>query len=233
MTSPQLLTEASVVYSVAVKKLSAAVPSARKIFSHSLTAILLLASVAGFYQLGTILSSEFRQPGSPAPTPAVQAAVTAPATAKPAGLSRSAPIRLEIPTISVDAAFTQVGQKADGTLDVPPHDLVGWYTGAPTPGEIGPAIVVGHVDSVTGPAVFWYLEDLKPSDDIRITREDGRVVTFKVEKLETYAQDAFPSAKVYGNINYSGLRLITCEGDFNYATRHYSHNLVVYAKIAP
>lgn len=206
-------------------------PSARKYLSHGLTALLLFASVAGFYQLGSILAGEFQSAGPPTPTSRAEAA--APIPVKPAGLGRSAPTRLEIPAISVDAAFTSIGQKADGALDVPPQDMVGWYTGAPTPGEIGPAIVVGHFDSVTGPAVFFYLADLKPGDEIRITREDGKLVTFQVEKLETYAQDAFPSAKVYGNINYPGLRLITCEGNFNYATRRYSHNLVVYAKTIP
>lgn len=232
----QWLTDGSVVYSVAAQKISSALPmpSMRKLLSHGLTALLMAISISGFYQLGNIALSETNnQRPSPA-APSVQAAALAPVSSRPsASLTKSAPNRLEIPSINVDASFSAVSQKADGTLGVPPAELAGWYTGAPTPGEIGPAIVVGHLDSIAGPAIFYNLKNLRPGDDIRITREDGRIVTFRVERSLSYPQDDFPSQAVYGNIDYAGLRLITCDGSFNQITRSYSHNLVVYARMVP
>jgi sortase (surface protein transpeptidase) len=131
----------------------------------------------------------------------------------------------------VTANIISVGQNSDGSIEVPgPYD-VGWYNLGPTPGEVGPAVLVGHVDYVTtGPAVFWNLRNMKPNDTVQITRQDGKTVTFKVEKVASYGQDNFPTQQVYGNISYPGLRLVTCTGDFNYITHHYSDNLVVYAR---
>jgi sortase (surface protein transpeptidase) len=230
----QLLAGSLFVYAIMLQRVSAILPGFRKVVSRGFTALLLMAFVAGLYQLSSVASTEFRKPSQVVNAASAAAPVKPPIPVHPAGLPKSAPTRLEIPSINVDASFMAVGQTAEGALDVPPHDAVGWYTGAPTPGEIGPAIVVGHVDSsIYGPAVFFHLKELKPDDDVKITREDGSVVTFKVDKLESYDQKAFPSEAVYGNINYPGLRLITCDGDFNYSTRHYSNNLVVYAKKAP
>jgi LPXTG-site transpeptidase (sortase) family protein len=139
-------------------------------------------------------------------------------------------LHLQIPAINLDAGLVSVGLNHDGTMEVPEPDYPGWYTGSPTPGEIGPSVITGHVDSIHGAAIFYSLKQLQPGDTIRISRQDNSTVTFKVERLETYSQDAFPTKAVYGNIDYPGLRLITCDGDFNPFTRHYSHNLVVYAR---
>lgn len=147
-------------------------------------------------------------------------------------LSRSVPERISIPAIDLDTALAQVSLKADGSLQVPSDPyMAGWYQGSPTPGEIGPAVIDGHVDQVGGIAIFWRLRDLKPGDTISISRQDGSTATFKVDSLEQFAQDNFPTDKVYGNISYAGLRLITCGGIFNTATGHYSDNIVVFATL--
>lgn len=148
-------------------------------------------------------------------------------------MEKSNPVRLLIPGLNINVSFTKpLGLEEDGEVAVPDtYDEVGWYQYSPTPGELGPAVVLGHVDSYTGPAVFFSLGQLKPGDDIYIDREDGTTAHFQVTNFERYEQVAFPTEKVYGNINYAGLRLITCTGTFNKGEQRYSHNLVVYAKL--
>jgi sortase (surface protein transpeptidase) len=149
---------------------------------------------------------------------------------KPKGMARSIPTRLEIPDAGVATDLIQLGQNEDGTLETPTDYVhAGWYKYSPTPGEIGPAVITGHVDNYLGPAVFFYLKELQPGQPIHITREDGTVANFKVDRVELFAQDAFPTQDVYGNIDYPGLRLITCGGTFNAFTGHYNDNIVVYA----
>lgn len=169
--------------------------------------------------------------------PALQltAAQTRNETAKPRiahHLTRSVPQRLRIDAIDLDVSLATVGLKPDGSLQVPADPyMAGWYQGSPTPGEIGPAIIDGHVDRVGGIAVFWRLRELQPGAVIRVDRQDGTTATFKVDSLQQFSQADFPSVKVYGNINYAGLRLITCGGIFNTATGHYSDNVVVFASL--
>lgn len=200
---------------------------ARTVLSHGFTALMLLISVVGFYELATLVSPAHSQ----ATTAAVAAAPAKPAVQKPVGLPRSAPTSLSIPGINVSAPVVGVGLDSSGAIEVPGPEETGWYTPGPSPGEVGPAVIVGHVDYVTiGPAVFWNLRNLKPGDPISVAREDGRTVNFTVQKVESYEQGNFPTKEVYGNINYAGLRLITCDGEFNYLTHHYSNDLVVFAK---
>jgi sortase (surface protein transpeptidase) len=244
-TSPtqQWLLEMSVYYAVVAQKLAHNQPLRvlRRTGSHALTALLLFTSVAGFAQLIhlTVESAPSSLLATTASKESLQTAghhsgtstaTTPPSPKQPAGLPASTPTRLQVPAINLDANLVSVGLNADGALDVPPRDTAGWYTGSPTPGEIGPSVIDGHVDSVYGIAVFWFLKNLKPGDTISVTREDGRTVNFSVQKIASYDQSNFPTNDVYGDINYAGLRLITCDGDFNYATRHYSNNLVVYAR---
>lgn len=148
-------------------------------------------------------------------------------------LPRSLPVLLKIPALDIETSFTTPLPLApSGEVSVPKdNDKVGWYENSPTPGEAGPAIVLGHVDSYTGPAIFFYLGQLKPGDDIFITREDGSEAHFVVTLLERYGQDQFPTVKVYGNIDHAGLRLITCSGTYKQGVGRYTHNLVVYAKL--
>jgi sortase (surface protein transpeptidase) len=147
-------------------------------------------------------------------------------------LPKSIPTHLRVPLASVDTDIIQIGQNADGTIELPTsYDIVGWYKYGPTPGELGPAIIVGHVDSYKGLAVFWYLKDLKTNDEIDVNRTDGSVAKFVVAKVEEVSQDSFPTDEVYGPINYAGIRLITCGGEFSHATGRYNHNIVVFGKL--
>lgn len=147
-------------------------------------------------------------------------------------LSESAPIRLHIPAINVDAPFTELGLQPNGEIEVPGgYEEVGWYTKGPTPGEIGPAVVLGHVDSYQGPAVFFSLGQLKPGDSIEIERQDGKTAVFRVDYFERYPQSEFPTALIYGDLDYAGLRLITCSGIYDRETSEYNLNLVVYASL--
>jgi sortase (surface protein transpeptidase) len=146
-------------------------------------------------------------------------------------LARSVPLRVQIPAIAVDTNLMSLGLKADRTLQVPPSGFpAGWYTGAVTPGEVGPAIIVGHIDW-NGPAVFSRLRDLKAGDTITVLRADGIKPRFRVIKVVHYPKDAFPTVLVYGRTATPTLRLITCGGAFNTNTGHYEDNTVVFADL--
>jgi LPXTG-site transpeptidase (sortase) family protein len=152
--------------------------------------------------------------------------------AKP--LARSAPVRIRIPGIGVDAPVMKVGRDADGTVQVPPladHNLTGWYRYGPAPGQRGPAVILGHVDSTAGISVFYYLKNLHAGDKVYVTLADGKVAAFAVDGLQRVAKDAFPTASVYGKSGYPSLRLITCGGPFDKATGHYADNVIVYAHL--
>ena len=153
--------------------------------------------------------------------------------AKPMSLQRSKPLKIIIPKINVETSAETVGRQPDGTMQTPDvfANTVGWYKYSPTPGEIGPSIIVGHVDSYKGPSIFWRLRELKTNDIIKISRQDGTVAKFKVNSINQFDQTKFPSDKVYGNINHAGLRLITCGGIFNHSKGHYSQNTVVFASL--
>ena len=159
------------------------------------------------------------------PPPAASAAVlaTTPLNAAP-------PVRVRIPAIEVDSALIGLGLRADGTLQVPADGSVaGWFTGAPTPGERGPAVLAAHVDWDRAPGVFFRLRDLESGDEVAVDRTDGTTARFVVLGVEQYPKDAFPTERVYGDIDHAGLRLITCGGEFDRAERSYRDNVVVYA----
>lgn len=145
----------------------------------------------------------------------------------------SEPVRLRIPSLSIDAAFeTPLGLNDDGSVGVPvAFDTVGWYKYGPTPGELGPAVILGHVDSYKGAAVFYHLGQLKEGDTVEVERADGSTAVFEVTGYERVAQSEFPMDRVYGNIPYSGIRLITCSGTYNRETHRYDRNLIVYGKL--
>jgi sortase (surface protein transpeptidase) len=147
-------------------------------------------------------------------------------------LTRSVPVSIRIPAIGVSAPVMKVGMNADGTVQVPPvdnHNLTGWYGDGPAPGQKGPAVILGHVDSVIGISVFYYLKDLRAGNRIYVTLADGKVTAFAVDGVQKVAKDAFPTAAVYGRAGYPSLRLITCGGSFDEATGHYLDNILVYA----
>jgi LPXTG-site transpeptidase (sortase) family protein len=149
-------------------------------------------------------------------------------------LARSLPVSIRVPAIGVSAPVQEVGDNADGTVQVPPLDspnLTGWYKYGPTPGQPGDSVILGHVDTASGISVFYYLRDLKAGDKIYVTLTDGKVATFEVDGLQKVPKDAFPTASVYGKSGYASLRLITCGGTFDEATGHYLYNIIVYAHL--
>ena len=169
---------------------------------------------------------------APAPTPSVSAPGSVAPSAAMAPLARSAPVRVQIPAIGVDSTLMQLGLRADGSLQVPPSGFpAGWYTGAPTPGELGPAILAGHVDWGGQPGVFSRLRELAPDAEVTVTRQDGSAALFRVTQVEEYPKDKFPTDVVYGDLDHPGLRLITCGGMFDRQTRNYEDNIVAFADL--
>jgi len=197
------------------------------------TAALLLAvgvAAAGAGATGLLLT---RHP-QVVPVAAVRAfpAPTAPIVAVPQrGTATVAkPVGLEIPAIGVRTSLIHLGLTSGGTLQVPTTTTVaGWYTGSPRPGATGSAIIAGHIDSFKGPGIFFRLSDLRPGDRVYVRRADGTLAAFKVTAVQRYSKDKFPTAAVYGPVPDPELRLITCGGTFDYATRSYLSNTVVYA----
>ena len=161
----------------------------------------------------------------PAPTGPI---VAPPQSAAPKPVA--SPVSLTIPLIGVRTRLVMLGLTSTGELQVPSSTSVaGWYTGSPRPGATGPAIIVGHIDSLTGPGVFYRLSELAAGDKIYVKRADGTLVEFRVTSVQTYLKDRFPTQDVYGPVPDPELRLITCGGAFNAATGHYLSNIVVYA----
>jgi sortase (surface protein transpeptidase) len=150
----------------------------------------------------------------------------------PVARQATAPVRVRIPAIGVDSELTPVGVDGSGAL-LPPADfsVAGWFAAGPAPGEVGPAVLAGHVDDRTGPAVFFRLEDLRAGDQVVVVRADGQPVVFTVTRVAAYPKTDFPTAEVYGPTPGAELRLITCGGTFDRTRRSYTDNVVVYAKV--
>ena len=143
------------------------------------------------------------------------------------------PVRLQIPAIDVSTSLVKLGRLPDGSLEVPKDwDTAGWYDKGPRPGQPGPAVILGHVDSKTGPAVFYQLRALRPGDTVRVGLADGRILVFRVQRVQRYPKDRFPTEAVYFPTLNRELRLITCGGEFDYAAGSYRDNIVVYATLA-
>jgi len=139
-------------------------------------------------------------------------------------------VSVEVPSIGVRSLVLSLDVDAGGVLIPPePYDVAGWFTGGPVPGEIGPAIIAGHVDSRAGPGVFFRLAEMQPGETILVTRSDGSVATFTVARVESYPKTEFPTEAVYGPTPSQELRLITCGGDFDSTRRSYRDNIIVYA----
>jgi hypothetical protein len=152
--------------------------------------------------------------------------------AGPASLPDSPPTRIRIPEIRVNAPITETSLDASRHLQVPPigdANLAGWYDGSATPGSIGNAIVLGHVDTQHGPAVFYNLGVLRKGDTIHIDRRDHHTAVFSIDAIQVFAKDAFPSKTVYGDTARPELRVITCGGGFSKSADEYLGNVVVFA----
>ncbi|MGP3956105.1 class F sortase [Nonomuraea sp. 3N208] len=189
-----------------------------------------IAAVLGAAAL--IAMSSWPRSAAPAvPAPATAAPVPVAATPR---IPASPPVRVEIPGIGVRAKVMKLGLNSDGTLEVPPlskADQTGWYERGAAPGTAGPTVIVGHVDTADGPAVFYRLGELRRGDRVRVTRADGRVATFQLDALESVRKDAFPTQRVYGDVAYPAIRLITCGGDFDRTSGHYPNNTIAYGRL--
>jgi sortase (surface protein transpeptidase) len=144
----------------------------------------------------------------------------------------SRPVRLRIPALSINTAVGTLGLQPDHQVMVPTSThVVDWYIDGPTPGRIGSAVMLGHVDSYLGPGTFFYLRLLKTGDAITVTLADGIVTHFTVTKVVEYAKTSFPDRLVYGSHGIRGLQLVTCGGVFDHDTGHYESNIVVFSHL--
>lgn len=149
-------------------------------------------------------------------------------------LEPSRPVRIEIPSIEVEADVHPVGLAPDGSIAVPSldrHEETGWYEGGPTPGQYGPAIIVGHNDTWDGPSVFHKVPELRRGARIEVSRADGSVAVFKVTSVERFDKGALPAQRVYADFSQPGLRLITCGGRFVGGSIGYSDNVIAFASL--
>jgi len=147
-------------------------------------------------------------------------------------MDRSPPVEISIDSIKLQARVDQIGLAPDGTLEEQSFSDAGhaaWYRLGPAPGEVGPAVITGHVDTKTNIAVFFYLSRLRPGDRVVITRADDRSVTFSIDWLGSFPKSDFPTQLVYGPTDYPALRLITCGGSFDRHVGSYRNNIVVFA----
>ena len=201
-----------------------------------------ILSLGGAIMVAVVLMNQHHAPEPPLSAPPAPSAIAkptpAPATVKTVGpvMAASTPLSVTIPAIKVHSTLLQLGRTPTGALAVPlpgsTYNSAGWYKYSPTPGALGPAVIVGHVDSAAdGPSVFYRLGGLHPGDTVRISRADGSVAVFTVTDVLRYDKSAFPTELVYGNTDRAALRLITCGGPFDSATGHYVDNIVVLASL--
>lgn len=151
----------------------------------------------------------------------------------PTTAASALPTRVVIPSIGVDASLEHLHKDASGAL-LPPSQWMdaGWFSDGVVPGHTGPAVIAGHVDSLTSAAVFFKLDELAPGDDVQVQMSDGTTLHFTVSGSEQAPKTAFPTSDVYGPTPTPELRLITCDGAFDHATGHYVNNLIVFADLA-
>ena len=210
-------------------------PPWRQVARRPLTAAVLLAGVLAMAITIVGLLVLAGRPGHPpasvgAAPDSLTPLGTLPALPEPVMLAAAPPVALQIPAIGVRTKLVQLGITRQGTLQVPSSPSVaGWYTGSPRPGEIGSSIIAGHIDSYLGPGVFYRLRELHPGDRIYVLQADGMSAVFLVTVVHQYPKADFPAAAVYGPVPDAELRLITCGGTFDNATRSYLSNIVVYS----
>lgn len=187
-------------------------------------------------------------PTAPPPLPALQpllpltmtATTTTPSSSSSplsaASLERTStkPLRIRIPAIGVSAPIVSVGVRKSGEIQAPPlsrPNLTGWYRLGPAPGDQGPSVILGHLNTRSGSAVFNRLRELKRGNKISVLRADGKLAIFTVDGVEQVSKSTFPSNRVYGNTSTAALRLITCGGAYNAKDHSYTDNVVVYATL--
>ncbi|MFD9723323.1 class F sortase [Streptomyces sp. NPDC059072] len=207
-------------------------PALRVARGPVLAVVVTLAALAGATGCGAPAPGK---PATPAPyvSPASSPAATPAPAATAAPLPASEPVRVRIPSAGVDASpVLKLGLAGDGTVEVPSvadGDKIGWYTKGVTPGETGPAVLIGHFDTARGPAVLKDVSKVHTGDDITVSRADGSTAVFRVRALEQVDKKNFPTAKVYGDTTRPELRVITCGGEITEG--HRPDNIILYADL--
>lgn len=208
-------------------------------------AALLLAACGGGGEATEPAAAPSASTAAPSRTAAAPTAAPSPTPSRPAATALrryraarevapvAAPTAVRIPSIGVASGLEALGRTRDGGVAVPGDwQRAGWFAEGPRPGQRGPAVILGHVDSRAGPAVFFRLAEVAVGDEVLVDREDGSVARFVVERVERHAKSAFPSDAVYFPTLQPSLRLITCGGDFDARAGHYRDNVVVFATAA-
>lgn len=213
----------------------------------SLRAAAVIAFVVGIVGASLIVVALQAQQSAPQPAPSAAGRIRATAESRHArpqrvpapvasttrpGLQASPPIAVSIPSIGVSSHLLSLGRNADGTVQVPDSfHIAGWYNGSVTPGQLGPTVILGHVDSTAGPGIFFRLGALHPGDQVSVNRLDGSVVTFTITGVREYPKNQFPTLDVYADTPVPTIRLITCGGAFDRATQHYVSNIVAFGQL--
>ena len=203
-------------------------PSRQRTAATTLVLILVVTASSSLAEAGSSGSVEL----SPPPVPDAEAEPDRePQESKPehAAEEVAEPVRIRIPSVDVDAEIVGVGLEEDGTMETTDFGLAGWYTEGPKPGEEGPSVVVAHVDSKTGPDVFYRLRELQQGAEIHIERSDGSTATWVTESSEQADKDELPVESIWNPSEEPVLRLVTCGGAFDRSIGHYTDNVIVYA----
>jgi|SRR5665647_861561 LPXTG-site transpeptidase (sortase) family protein len=199
-------------------------------------AIVLLLIGAGFLSVGLFGHQNTLTDPAAAPTlaspPAAVKATPKPSAKPSAALARSVPVGLRIPAIGVAVSLSTLGLNPDRTVQVPTnYQQPGWFKLGPSPGQVGSAVILGHVDDRNGPAVFFRLGSLKTGDKVEVSLANGVLAHFVVNTVAMYLKTQFPAQQVYASHGYSALQLVTCGGQFDTQAGHYLSNVVAYTTL--
>jgi len=204
-------------------------PASLRASAAGLAGVLLV--MAGLTAAGIVIASQVH-----APQPSAAAAGAIGGKAHGPSLQRSMPVSVDIPAIGVHSRLLHLGADCHGAIEVPPlftqAGEAAWYKYSATPGQIGASIIVGHVDTVAGPAVFFRLGALRPGNRVDVTLADGVTAIFRVTGVREYLKSRFPAKTIYHATHFAALHLITCGGAFDYTTRNYLSSIVVFASLA-
>lgn len=155
-------------------------------------------------------------------------------TNAPAALAASTPTRVAVPTIFASSSLIATGLRTDDTLDVPPVSnpmQASWFDQSPSPGQVGPSVLLGHVNGNGKPGIFADLDKVVTGAQVFVDRADGQRAVFKVSRVDTFPKASFPTDLVYNNTPNPQLRLVTCGGAYDAANRNYLSNIIVYADL--
>jgi hypothetical protein len=194
----------------------------------ALAAVCLVVAGACFAEASRSAGQRHLVPFRAAYTPVDPTTTTPPTTAPPIPAPVAPPVAVTIPAVGLSARVVPIGLNAAGQIEMPAPALAGWYRRGPAPGAVGPAVIVGHVDTYQGAAVFYRLTGVRTGEDIDVLRADGSHARFVISGVTEVKKTAFPSTAVFGPTSGATIRLITCTGPFNPTSRHYVDSLIVW-----